>query len=383
MRHTSPILAVLATAAILRLATGGAKAVAEEPFMGAYVHLPAIAAPSVDEETGRRAIVENMKRFKASGLNTVIPFVTTTSGEAYYDSRLIPKKPYSWDPLAACVAETRRNGLKIYPTMCVLACGGDRPAGILREHPEWALRDSKGQPLGFISSGHPEARKWVVSVLQEIASKYRPDGILLDYCRYPSTSAALDPVSQARFDEAHPPARFPRASKAYREALLAYKRQCLTELVGQIRQGLREVNPNLRLVAYMWGAHELPGTRDWATWVKNGYLDQLNLTGYAFPKQYGDQYLAVLEKRIRDVTDVLKKIQRPVELTICVGINTSHGRISSAKDIRDYLQIAKRCGVQGAVFFTWTYLQPYLDEVKKSGYLQEFVSGLPPAGELR
>jgi len=31
----------------------------------------------------------------------------------------------------------------------------------------------------------------------------QPDGILLDYCRYPGTEAEMDPVSQARFVSSH------------------------------------------------------------------------------------------------------------------------------------------------------------------------------------
>jgi hypothetical protein len=130
----------------------------------------------------------------------------------------------------------------------------------------------------------------------------------------------------------------------------------------------------------MWGAQELKGTRDWRTWADRGYLDMLNLTGYSFPKQYGDKYLQVLEQRFRDVSAALKELGKPVELTICVGINTSHGKIREARDIQDYLEVGKRCGARGAAFFTWTYLQPYLDDVQKAGYLKQFVSGLSPTG---
>jgi hypothetical protein len=128
----------------------------------------------------------------------------------------------------------------------------------------------------------------------------------------------------------------------------------------------------------MWGAHELKNTRDWRTWAERGYLDMLNLTGYVFPKEYGEKYLEVLDGRFGDVAAVLKELPRPVEFTICVGISTSHGKIREAREIEDYLQIAKRHGVHGAAFFTWETLQSYLDEVKQAGYLEQFTAGLPP-----
>jgi uncharacterized lipoprotein YddW (UPF0748 family) len=85
--------------------------------------------------------------------------VTTTSGEAYYPSELVPDKVWGrWDPLAIIVREAHKRGLQVYPTMCVLACGDKKPAGVLRAHPDWALRDKAGEPMGFISSVHPSAR---------------------------------------------------------------------------------------------------------------------------------------------------------------------------------------------------------------------------------
>jgi len=355
----------------------GAAPRADEPFLGAYIHLPAWFRGQADEAARHRAIVENLDRFRESGLRVLMPFVTTTSGRAEYPSRLIPERVWGdWDPVDAMVREARRRGLQVYPAVCVLASGHKRPAGVLEVHPDWALRDRADEPLGFISPGHPEARKWVVSVLEEIATKYRPDGILLDYCRYPGSEAQMDPVAQAEFEASHPAERFPPGSTQYKAEFRQFKRDCLTELVGQISGELRALEPKPRIAVYMWGAHELRGTRDWRTWADRGYLDMLNLTGYAYRGQYGEKYLEVLDDRFRDAAAVLHEIDDPVELTICVGIATSHGKIREAREIEDYLQIGKRHGVVGASFFTWETLQPYLPEVKQAGYLERFVAGL-------
>ena len=350
-----------------------------KPFMGAYIALSEWFRGKTDVAARERAIIENLDRFRDSGLRVLIPFITTTSGQAYYPSELIPDKTWgSWDPVAIMVREAHQRGLQIYPTMCVLACGSKKAAGVLKQHPDWALRDKAGEPLGFISSGHPEARKWVVSVLTEIATRYKPDGILLDYCRYPGTEAAMDPVAQAVFDAAHPADKFPRDGAAFKEEFRKFKCDCLNGLVGQISSALRALKPRPRLAAYMWGAQELRGTRDWKTWVERGYLDMLNLTGYAYREQFGDKYLQVLDDRFRDVAAILKASPNPVEFTICVGINTSHGKIREAREIEDYLEIGKCHGVHGASIFTWETLQQYLPDVKKAGYFEKFTAGLQP-----
>lgn len=350
------------------------------PFLGAYVHLPSLWAADADTAARERAIIENLDRFRDAGLRVVIPYVVGGNGKAAYPSSLFSQREYdNWDPLAVILREARQRNLQVYPAVCVLACGHQEPQGILKEHPEWAVRDKAGQPTGFISPGHPDARQWVVAVLQEIASRYQPDGLLLDYLRFPSAENILDVVAQAKFDESHPIERFPRQGREYQEELLKCKRQCLTELAGQISDALRAMEPQPQIAVYMWGAQELQGTRDWRTWAERGYVDMLNLTGYVYRNKYGDDYLGVVEKRFRDVAAVLQELQKPVELTICVGISTSHGKIQSAQDIEGYLQVAKACGVQGAAIFTWQSLQPYLAEVKQAGYLEQFATGLRPA----
>ena len=145
--------------------------------------------------------------------------MTTTSDQAEYPSQFIPDKIWGeWDPVAVIVREARKHGVQVWPSMCVMACGSKEPRGILKQHPEWALRDKGGNPMGYLSAGNPEVHKYVISVLSEIATKYQPDGIMLDYCRYPGDEAAMDPVSQAKFDAAHPVNKFPMNSAERRDA---------------------------------------------------------------------------------------------------------------------------------------------------------------------
>ena len=358
---------------IVGLNLGVPAARADRPFLGAYVHLPSWFQRGMDNAARHRAIIDNLDRFEQSGLNVLIPFVTTTQGQALYPSERIPGKIWSdWDPLAVIVPEAHRRGLKVYTSVCVLAAGHNRPAGILKSHPEWALRDKDGQPLGFISPANPGACRWVVSVVEEIAERYRPDGILLDYCRYPGSEAKLDPAGQAKFEAAYPADRFPPGGRAYKKAFLEYRRNTLTHLVGQISGALHSLKPAPRLAAYVWGVHEFKKTRDWGDWLSRGYLDMLNLTGYSYREQYGDKYMEVLDKRFVDAEAVFKQLDKPVEFTIGVGIDTSHGKIRAAREVEDYLQIGLRHGVQGATIFTWESLQPYLPEIKKAGYFKRF-----------
>jgi len=119
----------------------------------------------------------------------------------------------------------------------------------------------------------------------------------------------------------------------YRKAFVEYRRNCLTELVGQISGTLRALDHAPRVAAYVWGVHEFKNTRDWGAWLAHGYLDMLNLTGYSYREQYGDKYLEVLDQRFADAEAVIRRLDNPVEFTICVGISTSHGKIRAASEL--------------------------------------------------
>jgi len=351
-----------------------------EPFMGAWMNVSGLVGPSDDLSARERSIAENLERFEASGLRAIILFVTTTSGQAQYPSQVIPDKIWGeWDPVAVIVREARKRGLQVWPSMCVMACGSKEPRGILKQHPEWALRDKEGNPMGYLSAGNPEVRKYVTSVLREIATRYQPDGIMLDYCRYPGGEAAMDAVSQARFDAAHPLEEFPAHGAERKEAFRKFKADCLSELVHEFSTALRALKPAPRIGSYMWGVHELKGTRDWKAWAEHGDINLFNLTGYYYEKNRGKDYLTKYEDSFRSMAAVLKEVGRPIDFTVCVGIVTSHGRIEKADEIGAYLEIAKRAGVNGAAIFTWHTLQPYLPEVKEKNYFEKFEAGLKPA----
>ena len=102
----------------------------------------------------------------------------------------------------------------------------------------------------------------------------------------------------------------------------------------------------------------------------------VNVSGYCYPDNYGSRYLDVLKQRIGGAIAINKRLERPIEVTLCLGIKTSHGQIQKAADVDDYLNVSERLGVDGAAIFTWEYLQPYLDEVKKQGYLRSFEDSL-------
>ena len=356
-------------------ATGGVSR-ADEPFMGAYVNIPKLFDPNVNIRDRERSIEKQLDRFKASGLRVVMPYVTTTVGTALYPSEIIPTCLYSnWDPVSVFMREARARGLQVYPVTCVLACGKQQPQGILKQHTEWALRDESGLPIGHISPCHPQARDWVVSVMHEIVEKYHPDGLLLDYLRFNNRPMRLDPHGAAELEKL----MHGVPEKLQSGKLQGFKEECLTELMQSISVDLRRQQPGIKLAIYSWGPHVIQDHRvaqDWRTWAQNGYIDMVNVSGYCFPENYGDRYLQVFADRISGALAINQKLRRPIDVTLCLGIKTSHGQIGKAADVDEYLTTASQLGVNGVAVFTWSHAEPFLDEIVKAGYLTEFEDGL-------
>ena len=376
MRRRRERLSVCAILLTVVVSATGNVSRADEPFMGAYVNIPKLFDSDSDIPDRERSIEGHLDSFKASGLRVVMPYVTTTVGAAVYPSEIVPKCMYSdWDPLRVIMRAARARGLQVYPVTCVLACGKQEPQGILQQHTEWALNDAGGSPIGHISPCHPQAREWVVSVMHEIVEKYEPDGLLLDYLRFNNRPMQLDPhgAAQLQMIMRGVPETL-RASKLQR-----FKEESLTKLMRSISVDLRRQQPGIKLAIYSWGPHVIQGHRvaqDWRTWAQKRYIDMVNISGYCFPKNYGDRYMQVFADRIGGALAINRKLRRPIEVTLCLGIRTSHGQIEKAADVNDYLSTASRLGVDGTAVFTWSHAEPYLEEITQAGYLTDFADSL-------
>ncbi len=353
------------------------KAPSADRFVGAYIDLHRCFNPRANIKKRKQSIDANLQSMKESGLNTIIPKSTSSSGTAHYPSQLMKHRfEGDWDPLGYFIERARQREMSVWPAACILVSGHDRPRGILEDHPDWAMRDPDGNPIGFISPAHPDARKWVVTMLSEIVRRYHPDGLVLDYLRYHNRPIQLDERSHAEFESQL--ATIENVSDEVRAARLQeFREQKLTQLMQEIHDTLKAIDPDLKLAIYSWGPHVIDNHRvgqDWKTWVERGYLDMVNVSGYLYPEQNGADYLQQLEEKLQLSHSIAAQSSSQVSVTFALGVRTSHGEVKSASQVGEILQSAQRAGVDGVAFFTWSYLQPWLKEVVDAGSIEMFAS---------
>ena len=344
-----------------------------QPLRASYFHPNRVIPPKGTAEEQTAAIQTTLDRFESSGFNAIFPYFTGSSGDAYYSSTLHATRVYGErDPLAELIREARQRKIQVYPVLCVTVCGNENPTGILKEHPEWALRHLDGSPLGYISPAHPDARNWLARVADEVVRKYQPDGIILDYIRYHNRPLLLDPAADMRFRASLPDGTTPEHEK---QMMQQFKEDELTELVRLYSETVHNARSGTLLGIYSWGPHVAANhqiAQCWPRWVKDGYLDLVNVSGYYHHDKYGDKYLAIFEEKMRSAVELNRGTGRPVPLSFALGVETSHGKVHSADDIRIYLNKAAEVQLDGFVAFTWNTLLPYLDELDQTGDIRNF-----------
>ncbi len=351
--------------------TFGCFASADEPFVAAYVHLAHVVDGDATEEVRLEAIRSSIESARRAGITVLMPYSSSSSGVAYYPSAHHPESLYGeWDALGAYIEAARDAGISVYPCVPVLTSGHDRPTGILKRHPDWALRDEGGEPIGYISAANPDARSWVVDMLRELATRYDAKGILLDYLRFPNRPIDLDPVGAADFVEQTGSSEYAMTDRG-ETPWQRYKEKSLSILMTQIREALGET----QLALYCWGPHVTRGHyvgQRWDQWAKAGYLDIINVSGYCYTDNYGDKYMDVFRDRLAQARALVKPSESGALFTFCLGIKTSHGAIKDASQIDDYLRVSREAGIEGVAVFTLNTLEQHLDNVVDAGYLDAY-----------
>lgn len=172
-----------------------------------------------------------------------------------------------WDPLQIALGRARARGIELHAWLNALYAWPvttppqeTTPRHALLEHPDWFMVNASGQPIyennttnRWLSPAVPDARSRLAAVAADIARNYGPDGIHLDFIRYPGATP-VDSASQA-------------AATAASMSLDDYRRSALTSTVREVRDSLTRVRPGTVLSAAVWGIYGRP----WGTTTSSGY----------------------------------------------------------------------------------------------------------------
>lgn len=352
-------------------------AVGKKPEVPAPASAPAeewrmiMANPAIfsrDPVTGPEQIKEMVLKAKKNNFNIIIAFIM---GNRCWMTSPLATNPYfrvthdKYDVFAELRKNCKDAGIRLGGVVCLLPEGAEKLKGILEEHPEWAMRNNKGQPMGWLDPAVPEVRAYRVKDIVEAARKYKLDDISLDYGRL--SSGPSDRGSEIyRKEFGKDPRTFKFATPDYVH-WFNWESKHLTQMVKEVREALKKECPNTKLSAYVQG-NKFSGDMAWfdnhqpsLDWVKNGYMDVIYSTGYIYDML---QYKSWCKRQI----DLFHKANPDVPCLITIGVGSSHGRLETFEELLYQINTITELGGEGAAFFRWVSLEKWADQLGKERY---------------
>ncbi len=239
-----------------------------------------------EKEAAAEKIRQTLDAYAAAGINSLFMMVKSTSGHVYFESDIGVKDPaYDWDFFGLFLEEARKRKMEVHPWFCVFTEGA--LSGKIREHPEWLVVGPGREMVRSANPALPEVRAYEISLMSELAQKYRVDWIHLDYIRFPCEPTepyfSHDVRTRQLFKEEtgidFNALKARDSGNPYWNVWLEWNRKQVTRFVRELRAELEKTGRLVRISAAVFpdpdNARVLIG-QDWAAWAKEGLVDMLN-----------------------------------------------------------------------------------------------------------
>lgn len=250
-------------------------------------------------------IIATLDNLKANGFNSVF-LETYFHGKTIFPSQTMNKYGFTvqneifegFDPLDVWIKEAHKRDIKVHIWFQSFYVGNQspdyNPSSILAVRPDWGNKTKKNanSPKAtmsasehngyFLDPANPEVHEFLLDLLSEIIDRYKPDGINLDYIRYPNATAGNDMnawgfTEYARNDFKNQYGKDPielTTSDVQWYDWNQYRRNNVTNFVKQVGELGKEKNVYISAVVFPDRASALTSKQqDWRTWSVNNYIN--------------------------------------------------------------------------------------------------------------
>ena len=247
-------------------------------------------------------IRNSVKKLKRLGVNTVF-LETFYHGKTIYPSKLmatygfIPQNEIfaGFDPLEIWRDECKKEKIKLHIWFETFYVGNDNPnvnpQSILFLNPSWGNKNKKDyaslNPVKvstehngyFLDPVNPEVRKFLLDLMEEIIVTYRPDGINLDYIRYPQAVSEMNAwgyteIARDLFKQEYGVDPVDLGPSEYAVAWGNFRRNYVTAMVKSTNSLCKKHKVYLSAVIFPDRLAAFTSKlQDWKEWSQNGYID--------------------------------------------------------------------------------------------------------------
>ncbi len=229
------------------------------------------------------------------GINTVFFMVKSPNGRAYYKSKIL--KPIlnsdyvtnqnsknQFDVLEYVIQKCCQYGMAVHPYINIFAEQGY----FLEENPSFAEKDSKGKPYCWSSPAVKEVQDRILSVIEEIVTNYKVDGIQLDRIRYEDIYGGFNDTSVSLYKSQY--GKDPSLKDA---DFMKFKKQLITDFVASAVKKVKSINPQLSVSAAVFHSPKTAENvvQDFAKWIDIEGFDALYTMSYTNNNTSFNQFL--------------------------------------------------------------------------------------------
>lgn len=312
-----------------------------------------------------------------AGYNTVIIEVRKAC-DAYYNSTLEPRNPAvqdGFDPLDYIITRAHQMSppMEVHAWLVTYRAriAGDslwkNPNHVFQKHPEWLSQKKSGGKSGssdtwFLDPGVPQVIDYNLLVVRDILSRYKVDGIVFDYIRYPESEGkgnqwGYNSIALQRFNKLYGRSGTPETNDPdFNE----FRRRQIYDHMRKIYAHVRAWRPNVKIGAatITWGSlgNDFRQTsayshimQDWPTMTMDGWLDVV------LPMNYKRENN---ERQAKDHRDWASFLGRLAEQSGRAGVNIVDGEtLNSLGGILTQIRATRNLpGMDGIA--TYAYAEP-------------------------
>jgi len=223
-----------------------------------------------------------------------------------------------------------------------------RDKTILAEHPEWADRSRDGKALKTLDPANPAARAALAAEAVRIVTRFRLDGIHLDW---EGTSGGFSPLSMAQFKKRHGYDPLERTGAEAANTLYQWRANLIRQTTVEVVAAVRKVRPAVRISGALqhFTANPTPGTdrgvsHQWFQWVDEGLLDMACPMLYAQDLRYIDAAVGRIQAHVKG-----KALHCP---GLILYPETAQCGLITPFLLLDQIETARRHAVDGVVLFS-------------------------------
>ena len=254
-------------------------------------------------ETTEKEIIATLNRIKDAGIDNIF-LETYFHGKTIYPSETM--KAYGFtpqyerytgiDPLEIWIKEAHKRGIKIHTWFETFYVGNDNPEtnpnSILAMNPSWGNKTKKdinnngysksvSEHNGyFLDPANPYVQDFLVKLIEEIIKNYKPDGVNIDYIRYPNSVGPNDSWGYTDFARNDfymiygiDPTELKSGDPMIQE-WNNYRRDQVSDMVKKIGQLGKRTNTYITTVVFPDRvAAYSKKFQDWKTWSTRGYIN--------------------------------------------------------------------------------------------------------------